>query len=52
MTRRTLIIAFAACASIAAVSAAGQTQDRAQAVRAFETPATRRSNMTRACRIR
>jgi hypothetical protein len=37
MTRRTLIIAFAACASIAAVSAAGQTQDRAQAVRAFET---------------
>jgi hypothetical protein len=37
MTRRALTIAVAACASIAVVSAAGQAQDRAQAVRAFET---------------
>jgi len=67
MTRRALTIGLAACALIAAVSAAGQAQDRAQAVRAFETvrevlqhprcqnchiPATPRSNMTRACRMR
>jgi hypothetical protein len=37
MTRRALTIGLAACASIAAVSAAGQAQDRAQAVRSFET---------------
>ena len=37
MTPRTRTIAVAACASIAAFSAAGQVQDRAQAARAFET---------------
>jgi hypothetical protein len=37
MKLRARTIALAACASIAAFSAAGQAQDRAQAVRAFET---------------
>ena len=37
MTLRVPAIALAACASIAVFSAAGQAQDRAQAVRAFET---------------
>jgi hypothetical protein len=37
MTRSAPTIALAACASIAAFSGAGQAQDRAQAVRAFET---------------
>jgi hypothetical protein len=37
MTRRALTIGLAACASIAAVSTAGQAQDRAQAVRSFAT---------------
>ena len=37
MTLRAPTIVLAACASIAAFSAAGQAQDRAQAMRAFET---------------
>jgi hypothetical protein len=37
MTRSAPAIAVAACASIAAFSGAGQAEDRAQAVRAFET---------------
>jgi len=37
MTLRTPTIALAACASIATFSVAGQAQDRAQAVRAFDT---------------